>query len=83
MACYGVFTGAREFAYRASVTSPLASFDHSRLGISPGADLRDNGDHSYGKSGGCLPVIRSSPSPGKATPLSTCLRTRIVSDVVP
>ncbi|KAK1125414.1 hypothetical protein K0M31_005782 [Melipona bicolor] len=56
MACYGVFTGAREFAYRASVTSPLAGFGHSRLGISPGADLRDNGDHSYGKPRGgvCL-----------------------------
>lgn len=61
MACYGVFTGAREFAYRASVTSPLAGFGYSRLAISPGADLRDNGDHSYGKpGGGCLPVIRSS-----------------------
>lgn len=49
---------SREFAYRASVTSPLAGSGHSRLGISPGADLRDNGDHSYGKSdgerGGCL-----------------------------
>lgn len=43
---------SREFAYRASVTSPLAGSGHSRLGISPGADLRDNGDHSYGKSGG-------------------------------
>lgn len=60
MACYGVFTGAREFAYRASVTSPLAGFGHSQLGISPGADLRDNGNHSYGKLGVCLPVIRSS-----------------------
>lgn len=48
---------SREFAYRASVTSPLAGSGHSRLGISPGADLRDNGDHSYGKSDeevGCL-----------------------------
>lgn len=44
---------SREFAYRASVTSPLAPAPgHSRLGISPGADLRDNGDHSYGKSDG-------------------------------
>ncbi|OAD59659.1 hypothetical protein WN48_08767 [Eufriesea mexicana] len=33
---------------RASVTSPLAGFGHSQLRISPGADLRDNGDHSYG-----------------------------------
>ncbi|CAL1686337.1 unnamed protein product [Lasius platythorax] len=53
---------SREFAYRASVTSPLAPAPgHSRLGISPGADLRDNGDHSYGKSDGGrrgLPVIR-------------------------
>lgn len=44
---------SRKFAYRASVTSPLAPAPgHSRLGISPGADLRDNGDHSYGKSDG-------------------------------
>ncbi|KAI4493914.1 hypothetical protein M0804_002090 [Polistes exclamans] len=53
--CYGVFTGARKFAYRASVTSPLAGFGYSQLGISPGADLWDNGDHSYGKPAGVLP----------------------------
>lgn len=71
MACYGVFTGAREFAYRASVTSPLAGFGHSRLGISPGADLRDNGDHSYGKPGGVSACDSVFASSSKATPLST------------
>lgn len=80
MACYGVFTGAREFAYRASVTSPLAGFGYSRLAISPGADLRDNGDHSYGKPGGVLACDSVFTSSGKAIPLSTCLR--IVLDIV-
>lgn len=74
MACYGVFTGAREFAYRASVTSPLAGFGHSRLGISPGADLRDNGDHSYGKPGGVSACDSVFASSSKATPLSTYRR---------
>ena len=74
MACYGVFTGAREFAYRASVTSPLAGFGHSRLGISSGADLRDNGDHSYGKPGGVSACDSVFASSSKATPLSTYRR---------
>lgn len=42
--------GGLEFAYRASVTSPLASFGHFRLGLSSFLDLWNNGSHSYGKS---------------------------------
>lgn len=60
---------SRKFAYRASVTSPLAPAPgHSRLGISPGADLRDNGDHSYGKSDGGVCVWFGAESHLKKLP---------------
>lgn len=53
MACYGVFTGgARSGICIQSICHQPLSSGYSRLGISPDADLRDNGDHSYGKSDG-------------------------------